>query len=386
MHLQAQPGALLSRCAAQFRMRTFGVEEELLLVDEATGLLLPVAQEVLAAAAGTMRSGCTLTDEVHQEIVEVVTRPHTDLLELAEEARAGRADADAAARTAGARAAALASPALPVVPHPTPTPRYLRMMARFGALARRSIVCGLHVHVAVESPEEGVGVLDRIRGWLPVLLALSANSPFANGEDTGYASWREIVWTSWPNSGPNPLFGDLAAYRDYEERLLGADLLLDPAMLYNEARLSRRYPTLEVRVADVPIDATVTAAIAALVRALVETAAAEWRRGVPPADVPVTALRIASWRAALSGVRGPLVDPATGGPATPEAVVAALLAHVLPALERAGDDHVVLPVIGAILADGTGADLQRAAVAERADVADAVRAAVRGTHAQDRVG
>jgi glutamate---cysteine ligase / carboxylate-amine ligase len=367
-------------------MRTFGVEEELLLVDEATGLTRPVAQQVLAVPAAVRRSGCDLTAEVHQEIVEVVTRPHTDALELAREAWAGRADADAAAQQVGARAAALASSPLPVVPHPTPTPRYLRMMTRFGALARRSLVCGLHVHVGVESPEEGVGVLDRIRTWLPVLLALSANSPFSDGEDTCYASWRTIVWTQWPNSGPNPVFGDLAAYRAYEDRLLAAGLLLDPAMLYNEVRLSRRYPTVEVRVADVPIDATVTATIAALIRGLVDTAAAQWRRGEAPPAVPETGVRIAAWQAALSGVRGPLVDPATGEAATAEAVVAALLAHVLPALERAGDDRLVLPTVGAILGVGTGADVQRAAVAERSDVADAVRAAIRGTHAPARVG
>jgi carboxylate-amine ligase len=365
-------------------MRTFGVEEELLLVDAVTGVPVPVAPQLLASCP--FSGGSRLESEIQQEMLELVSPPHLTAEALGEDLREARRAADGAARQLGARAVAIATSPFLTHPRPNPADRYQVMMSRYGAAARHSLTCGQHVHVSIDSAEEGVGVLDRIRGWLPVLLALSANSPFANGEDTGYASWREIVWTSWPNSGPNPLFGDLAAYRDYEERLLGADLLLDPAMLYNEARLSRRYPTLEVRVADVPIDATVTAAIAALVRALVETAAAEWRRGVPPADVPVTALRIASWRAALSGVRGPLVDPATGGPATPEAVVAALLAHVLPALERAGDDHVVLPVIGAILADGTGADLQRAAVAERADVADAVRAAVRGTHAQDRVG
>jgi carboxylate-amine ligase len=360
-------------------MRTFGVEEELLLVDEETGRPVPAAQRVLDADRSAGRSGGSLlTGEMHQEMVEAVTGVHLDALELGAEVRAGRSAADEAAKAVGVRAAALATSPLPVHPHPTDSARYRTMMHRFGALARESLACGLHVHVSIDSPEEGVAVLDRIRVWLPVIVALSANSPFCHGEDTGYASWRTIAWHQWPNAGPNPVFGTVDAYRAYERRLLTSNVVIDEAMLYFAARLSRRHPTVEVRVADVPLDATATAAIAAIVRALVETAAEEWRYGVPVPDEPEALLRLAAWQAALRGVHGPLVDPMTGEQSTSGTVIARLLAHVMPALEQAGDERLVLAVMGTILEDGTGADLQRAAAGP--DIAEAVRAAVRWTH------
>jgi carboxylate-amine ligase len=360
-------------------MRTFGVEEELLLVDEETGRPVPAASRVLAKDVSVPRmGGGRLTAEMQQEMVEVVTRVHTDALELAAEVRAGRSAADTAARAVGVRAAALATSPLPVHPHPTQKVRYTTMMQRFGALARESLACGMHVHVSIESPEEGVAVLDRIRVWLPVIVALSANSPFCHGEDTGYASWRTIAWHQWPNAGPNPVFGTVDAYRAYERRLLTSNVVLDEAMLYFAARLSHAHPTVEVRVADVPLDATATVAIAAIVRGLVDTAAEEWRYGVPAPDEPEALLRLASWQAALRGVHGPLVDPFTGEQSTSGTVIARLLAHIMPALERAGDDRLVLGVMGTILEDGTGADVQRAAAGP--DLAAAVRAAVTWTH------
>jgi carboxylate-amine ligase len=234
------------------------------------------------------------------------------------------------------------------------------------------------VHVGIDSPEEGVAVLDRIRGWLPVIVALSANSPFCQGEDTGYASWRTIAWHQWPNAGPNPVFGGVDAYRAFERRLLGSNVVLDEGMLYFAARLSHAHPTVEIRVADVPLDATATAAIAAIVRALVDTAAEEWRCGVPAPDEPEALLRLASWQAALRGVHGPLVDPSTWEQSTSGTVIARMLAHIMPALERTGDERLVLAVMGTILEDGTGADVQRAAAGP--DLADAVRAAVTWTH------
>lgn len=359
-------------------MRTFGVEEELLLVDEVSGHLAPVAAQVIEADRSVGRAGVgQLTGEMQQEMLEVVTRPHVDAMALGAEVRAGREAADRAARSVGARVAALATSPVEARPHATPSPRYLEIMDRFGALARRSLACGLHVHVGIDGPEEGVAVLDRIRPWLPVLVALSANSPFCDGEDTGYASWRTIAWHQWPVAGPNPVFGSVAAYREHERRLLASEVVLDAGMLYFAARLCRAHPTVEVRVADVPLDAMHTAAIAALVRALVDRAAADWRAGVPAPEDPEALLRLAGWQAALRGVHGPLVDPATGRLDAGTRVLARLLDHVAPALERNGDDDLMRAAIGSILEDGTGADVQRAAGPEPVDV---VRAAVRRTH------
>ena len=94
-----------------------------------------------------------------------------------------------------------------MTPVPVQSTRYAWMHERYQIVARQHLTCGLHVHVAVDSDEEGVGVLDRIRVWLPALLALSANSPFWNGEVTGFASWRSQSFGRWPSNGPTELFG-----------------------------------------------------------------------------------------------------------------------------------------------------------------------------------
>ena len=359
-------------------MRTFGVEEELLLVEEGTGHPVPLAAQVIAAhRAGRAGGDERITAEMQQEMLEVVTRPHADAFALAAEIHSNRGAADHAAQKVGARAAALATSPFPVDPHVTPSPRYQEMKGRFGALARHSLTCGLHVHVSIRGRDEGVAVLDRIRPWLPVLLALTANSPFAEGEDTGHASWRTIAWHQWPVAGPNPIFGSVERYDDHERRLLASGVVLDAGMLYFAARLSRAHPTVEVRIADVPLDAAVSTAVAALVRALVDTAAEEWRAGVPVSDEPECLLRLATWQAALRGVHGPLVDPRTCRFADGPTVVMRLLEHVAAALERAGDEELVRAVIGVTLEDGTGADVQRASAD---DLSEVVRAAVRSTH------
>ena len=139
---------------------------------------------------------------LHREQVETGTRPCRELSELDAELRRTRTRARAAAHAAGAELAALATSPLPVRPTVSPGSRYRRMVERFGLTASEQLTCGCHVHVAITSAEEGVAALDRIRPWLAPLLALSANSPFWAGADSGYASYRSQVWGRWPSTGP----------------------------------------------------------------------------------------------------------------------------------------------------------------------------------------
>jgi carboxylate-amine ligase len=358
------------------------VEEEFLLVDAITGAPAAASCAVLAQYADLAAdpAGPRLTAELQQEMLEVISPPHRTLPGLQADVVAGRALADRAARAAGVRAVALATSPLPVCPHVHPDPRYDTITARYGTPARDLLVCGLHVHVSVASAEEGVAVLDRIRHWLPVLVALSANSPFAGGQDTGYASYRSHAWQAWPTAGPCPVHGSVAAYRALEAELMATGVLLDEAMLYFDARLSRTHPTVEVRVADVCLYPGDTGLIAGLVRALVETAAREAHAGVPPALTTAAALRLASWRAALSGLCGELVHPATGRPAAAWDVVAALLDHVFPALVKAGDDEAVIHGLGQLLDRGTGADRQRAVHRRTGRMSEVVLDALDATH------
>ncbi|WP_220034938.1 glutamate--cysteine ligase [Curtobacterium sp. MCLR17_055] len=365
-------------------MRTMGVEEELLLIDRSTGVPVPVADGVLAGARATrVPDPGGVVGEMQREMIEVTTRPHTSLAALGGQVLDNRALVEQVANGFGAHAAPLATSPTPVTPHVSDGARYHRMMQRYGSIPRQGLTCGLHVHVAIDSPAEGVAVLDRIRTWTPVLIALSANSPFHAGVDTGHASFRSIAWSQWPSAGPMERFGSEERYRAVTEGMLRTGALLDEGMLYLDARLSHAHPTVEVRVADVPLDPGVTVTIAGLVRAMVDTAAEEWRSGSLERDTPACTVRLANWRAALEGLDGELVDPLTGRAAPAREVVTLLLAHVLPALVANGDDQLVERGLADLFARGTGASRQRAAYATTGDLGQvALAAAMTSVHAR----
>lgn len=343
-------------------MRTFGVEEELLIVDPVTGSPVALAKDLMSgleAGKTTGFAGTGFSYELKLEQIETQTVPclaHADLLQGI---RRGRALADQAAREHGARVAALATSPLPVATHTTPNPRYATMQQRFGLTVYDQLTCGMHVHTFVESPEEGVAVLDRIRDKLAVLIALSANSPFWNGYETGFESYRTQAWNRWPGAGPSMIFGSLPVYRRVVTRLLESGVLLDEGMVYFDARLARHHPTVEVRVADVCLRAEDAALIAVLVRALVESASREWQDGVDPAPVPTVLLRMAAWQASNCGLSGELLDFGSFRPAPAREVVEALVDFVAPVLAEQGELELVRDGVQRILAQGTGSQQLR---------------------------
>ncbi|HEX4251250.1 MAG TPA: glutamate--cysteine ligase [Pseudonocardia sp.] len=367
--------------------RTVGVEEEFLLVDPRDGRPRAVASAVLAADQARSPDEPTNDDEdgaVEAELqlqqVETGTQPCRTLDELDKQLRSARRHAAEAARSRGVEIAAIGTSPLPVQAELTPSPRYWRMVRRFGMTVSEQLTCGCHVHVGVEDDEERVAVLDRIRPWLAPLLALSGNSPFWQGEDSRYASYRSQVWARWPCTGPTELFGSAAAYHGAVAAMTGSGTVLDPGMVYFDARLSQHYPTVEVRVADVCLDADHALLLAALVRALVETAARGWAAGHPPQPVRMELLRLAAWRAARSGLEDDLVDPRTLRPAPARTVLDALLTHVHDALEDSGELTEVYQLREALLRGGTGAQRQRAVYARTGSFADVVADSVRRTH------
>jgi glutamate---cysteine ligase / carboxylate-amine ligase len=359
-------------------MRTFGVEEELLVVDPTA--LEPVsagdwAAELQPEASGT---GHRVSAELQQEQIEIISPPQTTLAGQLEAIQAGRALAEQAAAKVGGRVAALATAPAGTVPHMVPDSRFHRIGQQFGVTATENLTNGFHIHVGVASLQEAVTALDRIRIWLPVLLALSANSPFWQGRDTGYASYRHRVLSRWPVSGPTDVFGSAAAYDRHRTRLLDTGVPLDARMFYYDARPSERQPTLEVRIADVCLDPTEAAVIAALARALVETAIREGHRPAP--EVPASLLRSWSWMASRSGVEARLIDPTTGAPTPIVDVVTRLLDVVRPVLADHGEEGPVEAVVARILRHGTGSQVQRQAHAARRQLRDVVAAALQATH------
>jgi glutamate---cysteine ligase / carboxylate-amine ligase len=339
--------------------RTVGVEEEFLLVQASSPALAPVG-EVVVATAGRTSDG-QFEHELKQAQVELGSSPQESMAVLERDLRQRRAELGAAAAAKGVRLIASATfPGSAAATATTPESRYERMTELFGRVARTQLTCGMHVHVAIESPEEGVGILDLIRDWLPVIRALTANSPFLGGLDTDYASYRSVLWGQWPSAGVADLFGSVEAYEQARSALVSSGAAMDDAMIYFDARLSARYPTVEVRVADVCADVADAAVVAALVRGLIATAAAEWQQGVAPSQTRSELLRAATWCAARWGMAGELVDLSSGRVVPAWDLLARLLDRITPVLADYGDVELVTQGLHQIRRRGTGARLQRA--------------------------
>lgn len=342
--------------------RKVGVEEELLLVDPDTGELRNVAAHVLhehrAATDGNAPASEELEGELLQHMVETHTDPLTDLDDVADQLRAARRTAIEASGRAGAAVAAVGiAPLSEAGPRVSRNPRYERIVNEFGDLGLSAGTLGMHVHVDVADDEEAVRVLDGLRPWLPVLAALAANSPYAGGEDTGYASWRQQVWSRWPTAGPSEPYGSAAEYRRVTEALIATGAALDPGMLYLDARPSTDYPTVEIRVADVCTDVDDALLVVALARALVETVAGETSTEPVRGDL----LRAAHWRAARHGLSGDLLHPLTLRPVRAIEAIGVLVDRVAPALDQAGDRERVDATLTRLGTLGGGARRQRQA-------------------------
>ncbi len=206
--------------------------------------------------------------------------------------------------------------------------------------------------------------------------AVSANSPFWQETDTGFASYRHEAWGRFPSAGPNELFHSVENYERAIDALVATDALLDRGMVYFDARLSATFPTVEIRVADVCLHGADAVLLAGLVRGLVLTAAREWRDGVQADPVRLELLRVAHWTAARWGLDSNLLHPRTWRPAPARAVVELLLDHITSALTETGDLPLVRAQLDTVLARGTGAEWQRAQRAASGDWAELVRAAV----------
>ena len=357
-------------------MRKVGVEEELLLVDPETGELANAAAAVLhehraergdAPAPSPSRD---LEGELLRHMVETHTDPSADLAEIGRQLREARRTAIAAAEDSGVAVAAVATAPLgSATPAVSANPRYERIVQEFGDTGRGAGTLGMHVHVDVSDDEEGVKVIDGLRPWLPLLTALTSNSPYASGSDTGYASWRQQVWTRWPTAGTAEPYGTLAEYRRVRDTQIRVGAALDDGMLYYDARLSASYPTVEIRVSDTCTEVDDAVLAAALARALVETVAETTHPGEP---VRSDLLRASWWRAARYGLTSDLVHPESWD-LVPAADALAALAHAVgPALEAAGDIDLVDAGLSRLATQGTGARRQRQAFERSGDLREVV--------------
>lgn len=312
---------------------TFGVEEEFLLVDADTGE--PVARNEAVARSAEAR-GVKLQLELTSCQVETATDVASSTEELRTALTRLRRIAAEAAEADGVRLLAVGLP--PTVPHEFPItdkPRYHAIAERFGMIAHEQGISGCHVHVAVPDRDAAIRVTNRL---LPLLLAVTANSAVYRNTDTGYASWRSILWQRWPSAGPPPHFESADEYDAVVQLLLDSGAMLDDGMVYWDVRPSANFPTIEVRVADVPATVAESVLLAALVRGAVMTAL-----------VPAVEL--------LYG----LVD------------------RIRPALETVGDYDLVRTELARIAEHGNGAMRQRRAWRRRHDIGDVLAEAATAT-------
>ena len=338
---------------------TVGVEEEFLLLDPTSGVNIAAAEQVIAALPDEVRGQSRL--ELRRSMLEMVTGVCTDLTELATQLARHRRMAAAAAATAGARLVAIG--ATPVDdPHRTTVPdgpRYHEMVRRYGPVASDPAVCGCHVHVGVPDRDLAVQVSNRLRPWLPVIQALTANSPLHLGDDTGYASWRCAQLQRWPGVGPTPHFDSAEEYDTTVAALIGSGAMIDDSMVYWYARPSANYPTVEIRVGDVCATVDDTVLVAALIRALVATLIDDIHAGTPTPRARDCLIDAAHWHAAHEGLDGTLIDPRDGTARPAWNLVADLLTTVSPALTRHGDTAYVVTHLARLREHGTGAARQR---------------------------
>ncbi len=357
---------------------SFGVEEEFLLVDPGTGEPAPCNSEVAAEA---QRRGTTLQLELSSCQVETTSSVAASSAELRAELALLRRTAVQAAEASGVHLLALGLP--PVTPHEFPvtdTERYRRIGAQFGMVAHEQGICGCHVHVEVPGRAAAIKVSNWLRPWLPALLALSANSALYRNTDTGYASWRSILWRRWPAAGAPPFFASPEQYDRTVRMLIESGVILDHKMIYWDVRPSADFPTVEVRVADVPATVDETVLLATLIRAAVMTALAAQGRGDDGGRLPPAALRAAYWKAAHDGVSGHLLDSLHDRGAVPARQhLDALVQRVRPALDALGEYDRVTEELDRITAQGNGAMRQRKVWRERGDMMDVIADAAAAT-------
>jgi carboxylate-amine ligase len=312
---------------------SLGIEEEMLILDGTTYALTPGVEALVAATEGKQLPG-VLKMELLASMVELATEVCATPQDALAALRELRSAADDAARANGLRIAAAGSHpfSLPQAQDIAPDPRYREFVEYAGISARRQAVCGLHVHVGMPGPEECMRALEGVLPWLPLVLALSANSPYLAGEETGLASARAEVLALLPRAAAPPVF---ASYEDWEafvERFVRIGLADGYTRFWWDIRPHPRFGTLEIRSPDQPTAVDLTAAFAALLQALCVTVL----QGEPPAPANRGDYAQNRWAALRFGPRADLIHPSGDRLEPVGELTHELLALVEPAARELG--------------------------------------------------
>ena len=342
-------------------MLTLGVEEEYQVVDPQSRELSSNARSIIQVEATPGDEQDPIQPELHLCQVEIATGVCHTLANVRKELSEARGRVIAAARENGSAIVAAGT-------HPfsswrdqtlSPKDRYYELADTLKQVIRELIIYGCHVHVGIEDREVAVQVVNRSRIYLPILLALSANSPFWMGQKTGYDSYRMEQWWRLPSAGPPPIFENYAEHNAVIQQFVDYGIVDEPTKIYWDIRLSERYPTVEFRVADVCATVDEAVMLAGLCRAIAQTAQADHLADNNYPQVRPSVLRAAMWQAARYGLGGKLIDFELNKSLPARQTVENLLQRIRPALEKVGDWEEVAELVETTLTKGNAAQRQR---------------------------
>ena len=340
---------------------TLGVEEEYQVIDPQSRELTSQARSIISARATPGKEENPIQPEMHRCQVEIATDICHTLADVRSALVQARRNVIEAAKENGCDMIAAGT-------HPfshwrdqqtTDKDRYYGLRDTLQQIIRELIIYGCHVHVGIADREVAVQVVNRARVYLPLLLALSANSPYWIGEQTGYDSYRMEQWCRLPAAGPPPLFETYDEHEAAVQQLIDYEIIDDPTKIYWDIRLSKRFPTIEFRVADVC--ATVDEAVlqAGLCRAIAQTAYQDTHNNSPYPKVDTSLLRAGMWQAARYGLSDRLIDFEQEKTLPAKTVINNLLNKVRPALEQNGDWETISELISKTLQNGNAAQRQK---------------------------
>ena len=355
---------------------TIGVEEEYQIIDPQTRELCGKAEQIIDYVRDNLAQDEqeVIQPEMYRSQVEIATTVCQSLSQVRQELTRCRKEViDAAEKTGKAIAAAGTHPFSDWREQElTPKSRYQNLEAEFKQLIRELIIFGNHVHVGVSDRAIGLQIIDRVRIWVPVLLAISANSPFWLGEQTDYASFRTEMWTRLPMTGLPEPFANEQEYQTLVDDLVSAGAIRDASNIYWDIRLSDKFPTIEFRVTDICMTVEEAVTITGLVRALVWTAYQEVINDKPFNRLRSEIMQAAHWCAARYGLTGKLIDVENKVQLPARELINKFLHYLRPALEEFGDWETISASVQKILEQGNGAQRQLAIYQKKQNLEEVV--------------
>lgn len=348
---------------------TLGVEEEFQMVDKATGQLASRIHPVLAK--GTPLLGDHIKGEMLQSAVEIITGVCSNIQALRLHLQSLRTSL---AHIVDEEGLALISSGTHPLAHwkdqiRTDNPRYAELEEEYQDVGRSILIFGLHVHVGLESHEQAIPLMNQLRTWLPHLLALSANSPFWCGRNSGMRSYRSIVWKRFPRSGIPQLFHSTAEYDRYIEDLIRTGCIDNAKRIWWDIRPHPFFNTIEFRICDMPASFEDTIALAAVVQALVAKLSWLLERNLHTGSFSTHYIDENKWRAARYGLDAELVNFAGYRCLPMRDAIHEMLDFVDDTLDDLGSRREI-NYLRALLEDprGTGADRQLAVYHETTSI------------------